>query len=441
MSLDDLVRVNISTATATPTKPGFGTILIAAMKVPVTFTSRVRRFGSLTELTDAGFSVGDPTYLCAQKMLAQNPATPAFLVGKRLHKVTQTVHLTCTSAVAGDGYEITVAGHDITYSVPGTGSPTTSTVATAFAALIDALTEVTATATGAVITVTAPAGELVNYKGWTDNLTFTDVTTDAGGANGLADDLAAITASTNQDWYGLSLDSNSSAEVQIASLFVETAKKIMVCANSDAANADPNATTDVMSALKAASYARSGVLHSKKELLSYSGPAWMAKQFAGAIPGSDTWSFKTLAGVTVDTLSAGEYAAILAKNGNVYVATSGLNLTERGTSGAGEFLDITRFVDWQRAEIQFRVFSALANNPKIPYTDLGIDAITAIIKGALKQGEKNGGITPGTSTVSAPKRADIDSATASTRKLSDVKFGGQLAGAIHQLDISGALTT
>lgn len=436
--LDDLVKINISATTATPTKPGFGTILIAAQKVPGAFVSRVRRFGSLKELTDFGFAVTDPAYLCAQKCKAQDPSIESFLVGKRVNKVTQTLQLTCTSAVVGDTYQITVGS--TTYTRVVTLGATTTTEATAFAALIDAHASVTATATGAVITVTnTTAGELVNVKSWTDNLQLKDTTAD-GGSGGLAADLAAIKAATNQDWYGLALDSNSEAEINIAALFVETEKKIFVPNSSDWGCGDASTTTDVMSDMMTAGYTRTGVLWSRRELLSYSGAAWTAKQFAGAKPGEDTWAFKTLASVNVDELSAAEIAAIKGKNGNFYTQVSGINITQDGKSGAGEWLDIVRFIDWQRAEIQFRVFSAIVNNKKIPYSDNGIEALGAVVKSALQAGEDQGGLDVGSSKVVIPKVAGIPSATRATRKLSNVQFGGKLSGAIHQLELDGTFT-
>lgn len=432
MSLDDLVKMNISASTATPSEPGFGTILIAAQKVPATFTARTRLFGSLTEMTDAGFNVDDPAYKCAQKVKAQNPSVEGWKIGRRANKGTQTYTLTCLSAVEGDVYLITVGATAITYTV--LAAATTSTVATALAALIDAVAGVTAAAVAEVITVTGTLGELVDAKEWSTNLTLKDTTADPG----LAADLAAIKAFDN-DWYGLALDSNSEAEINVAALFVETEKKLFVPNTSDYGCEDAGTTTDVMSDIKAAAYARTGVLYSRSQLLSYSGAAWMAKQFTQK-PGSDTWKFKTLASVTVDTLSASARVAILAKNGNIYTATSSINITEDGKSGAGEWLDTTRFIDWQRARLQFLLFSAFVNNGKIPFTDAGLDLIGSIIDGGLDEGVAVGGLAPGSTSVTVPKALAVPSADRAARKATGIKFSGRLAGAIHELDIEGSIT-
>ena len=432
MSLDDLVSINISAATVTPTKPGFGTILIAAQKVPAAFTMRAKLFASLTEMVDFGFLVTDPAYLCASRMKAQNPSIKNFKVGRRALPGTQTVQLKCMSAVEGDTYSITINGTALTYTV--LAAATTTTVATALELLTEAVTGVTSSSSTDTVTCVAAAGTLLDYKEWSSNIELTDATADPG----IATDLAAIQA-YDKNWYGLALDSNSEAEIEAAAAWVESNKKLMVCNSSDYGCEDSGSTTDVMADIKASAYARTGVLYSRAQLLSYSGAAWMAKQFPQN-PGSDTWKFRTLAGVTVDTISAGSRANVLAKNGNTYTDTSGINITENGVSGSGEFLDITRFVDWLRAEIQFRVFSALVNNSKIPYTDAGVDLIASIISGALDLGVSRGGLVKGTTSVSFPAVADIDSANRATRLLSDGQFAGRLAGAIHSLEISGTLT-
>lgn len=431
-NLDDLVNIKISASTATPTKPGFGVILIAAQNCPVSMGNRTRLFSSLTEMLDAGFPVTHPAYLCAQKMKAQNPAIRNFKIGKRLNKTSQTIELTCLSSTEGDVYYLKLRG--IAYSFTVGAASSTATVSLALAGLIDPDSVVSATSSSATVTITAAAGVLFDVSEWSSNMTLKNTSVDPG----LAADLEAINGFDTQ-WYGLALDSQSEDEINAAALFTETAKKLFVANSSDYGCENPSVSTDVMSDMKSAAYARTGILYSRSSLLSYSGAAWMAKQFTQN-PGSDTWMYKSLAGVTVDNITSGARAAILAKNGNCYTSTSGINMTEPGKSGAGEYIDVTRFVDWLRAEIQFRVFSSLVNNSKIPYTDEGVDLIQSIIAGALKTGIERGGLVKGTTSVTFPLVADIDPATRATRKLADGKFSGRLAGAVHELDLSGSLT-
>lgn len=432
--LDDLVTVQITANTATPSKPGFGTILIAAQKVPAAFVNRVRKFGSLKEMTDFGFLVTDPAYIAASKIKAQNPSLTSWKVGRRALKTTQSCTLKCLSAVEGDTYSANINGQAITYTVPA--AATTTSVAAAIELLIEALTGVDSSAASDTITVTATAGAgtLLNYKSLSSNFEFKDASADPG----IATDLAAIEAE-DADWYGLVLDSQSQAEIEAASPWVESAKKFWIWNSSDTLCADAATTTDVFSTQQDAGYARSGGLYSKAELLSYSCAALTAKEFVEN-PGAATLHLKRLASVTVDSLTAGQASAIKDKNGTVYVTVSGLNVTMGGKTASGEWFDTTRFVDWQKAEIQFRVFSYLVNNKKVPYTDLGIDGVVAQIDGALDKGVERGGLVRGTTAVSAPLAEDVDAGVRGLRRLEDVRFSGRLAGAIHELDIQGEVT-
>jgi hypothetical protein len=435
VSLEDIVQITITAATNTPTRPGFGTPLLAVSKVPATWgANRVRTFSKLSELTDAGFLVTDPAYLMATKLASQNPRPRKFKIGKRALVPSQTIELKCLSATEGDVYTITVGTDVITYTVPAAVTPTD--VAAAIAALIDALTSAVATSAVDVITVTPQtAGALLNFKSISKLFKLTDITADPG----IATDLAAI-AAEDSDWYGLALDSNSQAEVVAGAAWTEAAKKLFFANTTDYGNKDPAYTYDLMYVLKAAGYKRTAVLFSGAELLSYSGLAWMSEEFPFD-PGKRTWAFKSLSGVTVDTLTAGETAAIEGKNGNHYTPVAGLSVTQNGKSAQGEFIDTTRFIDWLESEMKIQVFAALANAPKIPYTDKGVGTIVATITSVLRAGVRAGGLADDDNLfVRAPKVADVDSISRGARLLPDVEFGGRLAGAIHAVKVAGTLS-
>lgn len=427
--LDDLVKIDISLSGAVPTQASFDTILIAAQTVPGTFTNRVRLYSSLDEMTSAGFLVTDPAYLCAQKLQMQG--AEKWKIGRRANKGTQIVKFTVLSAVEGELFTITRGSTELTYTAPAT--PTTSSVATAIAALFTGAS--TATAAGAVVTVTtAAAGTLLDYSAWSDNLAFQDATVDPG----LAADLAAINTE-DSDWYGLALDSASQREIEAAAPWVEANRKLFVPNTSDTANMDPGSSTDVLAKVALAAYARTGgPLVSKKRLLAYSGPAWMAWAF-GNDPGSDTWKFATLRGVDADTFTSGERAAILAKKGNLYLVVSGLPMVEEGWSGSGEWLDVTRGIDWLRARLQFRGFYLFKNSKKIPFTDAGGDRVGLEVRGALQEGADVGLLDGASISVTIPKVASIPAPDRAARKFRKIKFSARLQGAIHSLEIDGSV--
>jgi hypothetical protein len=321
-------------------------------------------------------------------------------------------------------------------SVTITGAHTTSSIATALEALIEAVTGVSSSASTATITVTpATAGTLVNLESWTSNLRITDATADPGVSTDLDDILEVDT-----DWYGLLLDSNSQAEVEAAAEWTEANKKLFGYSSSDYGCTDSGSTTDVFYTTKAAAYTRSFGIYNGNELLGYSAAAWMGRGLAYD-PGKITWAFKTLAGVTVDSLATGVRSAIEAKNGNHYETVAGKNQTWEGKLSSGEYIDITHFLDWLDAEMRLQVYAALSGPLKLPYTKLGAAQIEATVKSVLKAGVRAGGLVDDENLfVTVPDVDDVDSTTRANRVFPDVEFGARLAGAIHKTIISGSVS-
>lgn len=440
MALSDIVNVAITLNTAGLTGPNQGTPLILAYHTH--YVDLQRSYTSLAAMVTDGFTTTEPAYKMAQVLTSQSPAPPLWIVGRRALAYTQTVTITVTSATAGTINSFSVNGNAVSYTVPGTGSPTVTTVAAALVALINATSGISGTATNAagVITLAATQGTLNNFANFAGALTFVDATSDPG----VATDLAAVTAA-NPSWYGLGLDSNSSAEILAAAAWIESNKRLFLANTTDTVAGTSTTSGNVIHTLKTSDYARTGCYYTNTQL-NYTGFGSLCGQLT-ATPGSNTFAFKKIPGVVADSLSETQYLAILANNGNVYnVLTSngaslGANITQFGTSASGEFLDITQFVDWLTSQIQIAVLSVLINNAKIPYTDLGVDMIKSVVQGVLNDGVNVGGLSSNPApTVSAPLVANIDSNDIAIRNLPNVTFQGTLAGAIHTLTINGTIS-
>ena len=181
----------------------------------------------------------------------------------------------------------------------------------------------------------------------------------------------------------------------------------------------------------------------------YAALAWMAKCF-GYQPGSETWNLKTLSTVVPSALSSNEKTTFAANHINTFLRYAGGNVMIGGYTLAGEWIDVIRFRDWMKNEMQVRVFNVLKGNRKVPYTDEGIGMVEGAMKAALKAGQTVGGIAPTEYdaddneipgyTVTVPRSADITDAQRKSRKLTDCKYTARLAGAIHAVEISGFLT-
>lgn len=446
MSLDDIVNVSITKQTVFPSKKGFGTPMIVASHSY--WLDRVRMFQQLTELTDAGVATSHPIYKMATKILSNNPRVKQFVVGRRALAPQQVFELTIKDATEGKVYAWDIVGNDGTvtsYTYTVLAAATTSTVATAIAALIDAHADIVAAAVGPVITATTGAGKVVSYE----NLPLlammgvTETTADPGIATDLAAiETAVIASGGNISFYGMCFDVLGEQTINAIATFTEARKIVSVVRSSDHLIADVGTTTDVASDLKNAAYARTALIFSQYATNDYRDAAWLGNGLSFE-PGEATWAFKTLPGVTRDRLTSGEETAIKNKRATVYVQTNSINYTFEGLTGSGDYIDTTIGLDWLHARIQEAVFGLKTSAKKIPYTQKGVDAVVASVQGVLNRGtrEPNTILKDNPAPVaSAPPVEEIDDADKATRTLPDLVFTGELQGAIHKTVIRGTVT-
>lgn len=441
MALDDIIDLTITAQTVTPSRAGFGTPLL--MAVHSVTPNRMDIYKTVKEMTDAGFAATHPAVAMATKAFSQNPKPKQVVVGKRLLNYTQTIDLYPINTTQGFHYKFTIVdpagvSTNIDYAVPG--AATVASIITALLALMGGITNVTVTnvGPGTNLHMVCTAGKLFNLKGLPlrADLKVVDTTADPG----IATDLSAVEAVDSASWYAVTLDSNSKAEIVAAAAWVEARKKILLYNNSDFDCANNAVQTDVFGALKTLAYTRSGGLYSESEILSY-----MAVALAGKMlpqdPGSATYAFKTLAGVGADPITGGDLAAVTGKNGSVYSAVAGINITQYGKVASGDFIDNTVFLDWLYARIQERIMALLANNAKIGYTDAGAQTIRAAIEAVLKAGITAGGLAANPApSVTVPPVADQDPLDRAARYMPGITFSANLAGAIHKVKIAGTLS-
>lgn len=235
-------------------------------------------------------------------------------------------------------------------------------------------------------------------------------------------------------WYGLALAGAQEEDCVSAAELVETAEKIF------------SFSTDKMeNPLSGKEFMRTFGIHSEDP---YANVAWMAAVFS-LDPGSETWAYKTLKGVVPSELTTREMR-LLDENGlNYYVACAGRNITRDGKMAAGEWIDIIRFRDWLKNQMQIRIYELFVKNPKIPYTDAGIALVENQMEAVLASGQKTGGIAETEYdenddpvygyTVSVPLAARISSEQKARRVLKDCRFTARLAGAIHVTELKGNL--
>lgn len=167
-------------------------------------------------------------------------------------------------------------------------------------------------------------------------------------------------------------------------------------------------------------------------------------------PGSETAAFKRLSAVYPSELTDGEMKALEDAHLNYFITVGGRNVTMNGQVVGNEWIDIIRFRDWLKGDMQTRVVNLFVTEPKVPYTDSGIAKVENQMKASLAEGQNvggiaedefdaDGGLIPGFTT-SVPLSAKLTATEKASRKLIKCTFKARLAGAIHKAALSGTLT-
>jgi len=255
---------------------------------------------------------------------------------------------------------------------------------------------------------------------------------------------AILRADANDsEWYFMLITSRDSADILEAASTIETLTKIFLFESDDADSKDLESGTDVTSLaaiLMGFSYERTAMMWSgTANLDGKSASAWVG-DMSPRLPGGATWKFKNLSGVQPDKLTTTEVTNIKNKNCNVYTTVAGIAIAAEGVLSGGEFIDIIRGTDKLQARIQENVYGALAQEPKIPYTNQGGNVLGNQVKAALTEMELDGLLSIGTSVVTVPKVEDIPPAERASREFGEITFTSIYAGAVHKVNVVGTIS-
>lgn len=443
MALSDYVSLTISQTTANVTRAGFGVAML--LSATVAWAERTRTYTDLTS-----FAVDFPVttsgeYLAAQAYFGQSPCPTKLIVGRSANKPTQVYQLTALNPTTNISYtyQVRVAGSGFAEQIVSFTSDATPTDAEYAAGMVAALNAVVGknyTAAGAASPVTITANAAGNWF----SVEVLDINyqkvTQTHVDPGVAADLTAINAE-NSTWYSLITLYNSKLYSIAAAAWVEANGKIYVPDSNDSTTlTTATGNGDLMDQCKTNAYTRTAVHYhpSPKNMMS----AAINGKCLPLEPGSETWKFKTLAGVAAFALSATARGNITSRNGNSYETVAGVNLTFDGKTGDGNYIDVRRGLDWLTDDMQKSVFGALAGASKIAYTDPGIAVIESQIRGSLKRAVDKGILTNSPApTVIVPTAASVSALDKSARTLNGVRFTGTLQGAVHSANIIGVVST
>lgn len=189
----------------------------------------------------------------------------------------------------------------------------------------------------------------------------------------------------NNDWYVVcGVDALSLADNKAIADWAAANRKIAFLQDTTASTITAAETDDLGSQLMAASNDRAAVFWTENE------SDYLQAAVAGLClpqdPGSLTFAFKTLTGVPVSNLMTTSAATALSnKNINYYANVANRNITFDGKMASGDYIDVTRAIDWLTARIMENVFQVIAGANKIPYTDAGVEILANAARQVLGQ--------------------------------------------------------
>jgi hypothetical protein len=443
--LSEIFTVSISQETQSISAAGFGVPLILGATVPIggTWTERLRFYASMAEVGD-DFLAGDPEYDAAAAAFSPDIKPARIAIARREAAVAKVQTLTLAADLVADNtLSMTVNGETVEETYASSHQATMGALATAIAAIDGVASAVLSSTPYRVITVTATAGRTltlgpVTITGGAGQTTGAIATSEAGRT--ISDDLTAIQTESDA-WYALQLAAPTDADILTAAAWIEPRQKIFLVV-LDAAGVIASTTTDVAAVLDALGYNRTGYVY-HDDAGTFPDAAWLGRCLP-LDPGTETWAFKTLTGVTAVAMTTTEVTNAESKHCNTYRTLGGVDVTLQGYMASGRFIDQVRGVDALQARIEEAVFGLLVRVPKVPFTDAGATLVEAEVRKVLFSDEfskpEGGLIVRDSIVITVPKVKDISTNNRALRRLPGLTFSGDFQGAIHGGGISGTLS-
>ncbi|MGU5886049.1 DUF3383 family protein [Klebsiella pneumoniae] len=224
---------------------------------------------------------------------------------------------------------------------------------------------------------------------------------EAGAVETLLQAVNACLQYTN--WYGLAIaDSADLVEADVisvaAAIEASSLSRILAVTTADVNVLVAGNTDNIGYKLKAAGYARTFWQYSSSS--KYAAISAFGRAFTVNFTGSNTTitlKFKTEPGITYETLTTAQAAAIDAINGNVYVYyANDTAIIQQGVMANGDFFDERHGLDWLQNYVQTNLYNLLyTSTTKIPQTDAGVTRLMTNVEASLDQAVNNGLIAPG----------------------------------------------
>lgn len=258
----------------------------------------------------------------------------------------------------------------------------------------------------------------------------------------------------SNSWYGILLlkDRRDVQATLDVAAWAEARTKVFAIATNNILTLTIGDVTSHAYLLFNGNYSRTSCVYSST-IDEYPDAAMLGKAFTTnfSAPNSViTLKFKSLAGITTETVNTSQKSGLDEKRCNVLTSVAGASMFTEGYMSSQLFFDERHGVDWLVGEIESNVFSyLLSRTTKVPLTDKGGASIqqqviraldSAVSNGLLGGGETSAGDQlPLGYSVSVQKVADMAPADKANRIAPTVSFVALLAGAVHFVQINGTV--
>lgn len=424
--ITDIINIQITRETRAVSRASFSIPCFIASHTA--FTERAREYADLAAVAE-DFATTSKVYKAASQSFGQQVVPQRIVVGRRqINEVTGTPTVANSTA-----YSITINGTAYTYTsdanataleiCAGLDTAVGAAAGITFTDNADGTFEVAPTVSGTAMSVVASA-----------NITLVNT----AASETWADTITAVRAASDK-WYYVSTDDHTDAGIQAVATVIQAVDKLYGFSSSEAAILT-NATTDIFSVLKGLTYDHSFGLYSANADTQFPECAWIGSQ-AQAVPGSNTWSFKNLVGVTPDTISDTQTTYAKDKYVATYETIGGISATTRSQTCGAEYIDVMVGVSWTRSRMQEGIWFVLVNSAKVPYIQAGISQIETQVRKVIAEGIRNGlyASTPAP-VITVPDAATVDANLRATRTLDALEFEVRLAGAIEKVFVRGTVS-
>lgn len=426
LSIADIVQISVTVSPTSATGRDFDLGLIVGTSAVIAGTTidRLRLYSNTNAMISDGFTDTSPEYLAAQLYFSQSPKPSQVAVGRWNSSTESALAAVQACRVANiDWYGLAVCGAvaddlQMIAAYVESMNPSGALFGTTADAAVLANTAVvsgyetggatptttlTSTETTLQIAVDADAyGITPTYQ----PVTLTNPTSLTTGAEiaaalqaaiqALGNQYAAVTVTYGTTYIVTSASKGPLSKVRIISGSSDDMAAVLKLGAANGA-VDTDGLGSVLLALQGASYAHTLTQYSTQTPNAAVAPEGYAM---GANTGAPDSAFclasRVMVGVTAETLTETQAAAILGANGN-FVASYGntYTLLQTGVMASGAFFDQTLGLDQLASQIQTAVMNLLIQPPKVPQTEGGMTQLRSAIKGPCENAVETGFLAPG----------------------------------------------